>query len=136
MVRAPESVAGRGLLGSLRGLADGLIEGVRDRLELFALELHEEKFRVIQLFIWISAAIFSAILAITFASLTIVYLFWDTAHPTARGHQLLGAQFAAAVPEPSSLLLIAVGVAALTAMGTVRRRNGWHAKAESPGIAV
>jgi uncharacterized membrane protein YqjE len=79
MVSAPEGIAGRGLLGSLRGLADGLIEGVRDRLELFALELHEEKFRVIQLFIWISAAIFSAILAITFASLTVVYLFWDTA---------------------------------------------------------
>jgi uncharacterized membrane protein YqjE len=79
MVSAPDSAAGRGLLGSLRGLADGVIQGVRDRLELFAIEFHEEKFRVIQLFIWISAAIFSAILAITFASLTIVYLFWDTA---------------------------------------------------------
>jgi uncharacterized membrane protein YqjE len=79
-VRASDSPpAGAGLLGSLRGLADGLLETVRDRLELFALELHEEKFRVIQLFIWISAAIFSAILAITFASLTVVFLFWETA---------------------------------------------------------
>ena len=80
MVRADETPpAAGGLLNSIRGLADGLIETAHDRLELFALELHEEKFRVIQLFIWISAAVFSAILAITFASLTIVYLFWETA---------------------------------------------------------
>ena len=80
MVRASDSTpATAGLLGSLRGLADGLLDSARDRLELFALELREEKFRIIQLFIWISAAIFSAILAITFASLTIVYLFWETA---------------------------------------------------------
>ena len=80
MVRASDSSSGTaGLLGSLRGLADSLLESARDRIELFAIELHEEKFRVIQLFIWISAAIFSAILAITFASLTIVYLFWETA---------------------------------------------------------
>ncbi|MEO7599370.1 MAG: phage holin family protein [Opitutus sp.] len=80
MVRATESTpAAAGLLRSIRGLADGLLDTARDRIELFALELHEEKFRVIQLFIWISAAIFSAILAITFVSLTVVYLFWDTA---------------------------------------------------------
>ncbi|MEO6006284.1 MAG: phage holin family protein [Opitutus sp.] len=80
MVRASDSIpASAGLLGSIRGLADGLLDSARDRLELFSLELHEEKFRVIQLFIWISAAIFSAILAITFVSLTVVYLFWDSA---------------------------------------------------------
>ena len=80
MVRSPEIPPGDpGLLGSLRGLADGLLETVRDRVELFALEIHEEKFRVIQLFIWISAAVVSALLAITFVSLTIVYLFWETA---------------------------------------------------------
>ena len=78
MVRPHEMPAG-GLLNSVRGLADGLIETAHDRLELFTLELHEEKLRLIQLFIWISGAIFSAILAITFASLTVVYLFWDTA---------------------------------------------------------
>lgn len=80
MVHASDDVApGRGVLNSIRGLADGLLESTRDRLELFTIELQEEKFRVIQLFIWISAAIFSAMLAITFASLTIVYLFWESA---------------------------------------------------------
>lgn len=68
-----------GLLGSIRGLADGLLDSARERLELFALELHEEKFRAIQLIIWISIAAFSAILAVTFASLAIVYLFWESA---------------------------------------------------------
>jgi uncharacterized membrane protein YqjE len=68
-----------GLLGSIRGLADGLIGSAHERLDLLSIELHEEKYRAIQLFVWISAAIFSAILAITFISLAIVYLFWDEA---------------------------------------------------------
>lgn len=75
-VRTP---ATGGLLGSLRGLADSLLGSARERLELFALELQEEKYRAVQLFLWISAGVFSAVLAITFASLTIVYLFWETA---------------------------------------------------------
>jgi len=84
MVRSHEMPAG-GLLNSVRGLADGLIETAHDRLELFTLELHEEKLRLIQLFIWIGGAIFSAILAITFASLTVVYLFWDSARVAVLG---------------------------------------------------
>jgi len=81
MVRSPDPTtsAAPGLLGSIRGLADGLLEAAQERVELFSTELREEKYRAIQLFIWITAAIFAAMLAITFASLTIVYLFWETA---------------------------------------------------------
>lgn len=68
-----------GLLSSLRGLADTLVVSARDRLELLGLELQEEKLRFIQTLIWIAVAIFTAMLAITFASITIVYLFWDSA---------------------------------------------------------
>jgi len=68
-----------GFLGAFRVLGDGLLATVQDRLKLFAIEVQEEKFRLIQTFIWISAAVFTALLAITFASLTLVYLFWDTA---------------------------------------------------------
>lgn len=64
---------------SVRALADSLLASARQRLELFALELQEEKFRVIQIFIWVSAAVFSAVMALTFLSLTVVYLFWETA---------------------------------------------------------
>ena len=66
-------------LGSLRSLGDGLLATLQDRIELFTLELQEEKFRLIQIFIWICAAVFTGMMAITFASLTVVYLFWESA---------------------------------------------------------
>ncbi len=72
-----------GLLGSLRGFADGLIGSAHDRLELLAVELHEEKFRLIQIFIWISGIVFLAMLAIVFISLAVVVLLWDTARMAA-----------------------------------------------------
>ncbi len=79
---APASL---GLVGSMRALGDGLIASVQDRLELFSLELQEEKFRLIQTFIWISAAVFTGLMAITFASITLVYLFWESARLAALG---------------------------------------------------
>jgi len=74
-----------GFIGSFRALGEGLLSSVQDRLELLSVELHEEKFRLIQIFIWISAAVFTGMMAITFASLTIVYLFWETARLAALG---------------------------------------------------
>ncbi len=74
-----ESPAQPGILGSLRTLADGLVASAQDRLGLFSIELQEEKFRLIQTFFWISAVFFAGVMAITFASLTLVYLFWDSA---------------------------------------------------------
>jgi len=73
------SSAPTGILDSLRVLGDSLLATVQDRLELFSVELQEEKFRLILTFIWISAAVFTAMMAIAFASLTIVYLFWESA---------------------------------------------------------
>lgn len=74
--RAPGS---SGLLGSLRGFADGLIGSVHDRVELLSVELQEEKLRLVQIFIWISAIVVTGILAVIFASLALVFVFWDTA---------------------------------------------------------
>jgi len=48
------------------------------------------------------------------------FLFWDTAHPTAAGHRLLGDAFARAVPEPATLALLGFGFALRVA--TRRRR--------------
>lgn len=74
--------ASAGFVGALRALADGLLASAQDRLELFTVELQEEKFRLIQIIVWISAAIFAGGLAITFASITFVYLFWESARLT------------------------------------------------------
>jgi uncharacterized membrane protein YqjE len=71
--------APQGYLSSLRSLGDGFLSSVQDRLALFTVELQEEKFRLVQTFIWISAAVFTGMMAVTFASLTLVYLFWDSA---------------------------------------------------------
>jgi uncharacterized membrane protein YqjE len=68
-----------GYLDSLRSLGDGLLASVQDRLELFSVELQEEKFRLILTFVWISAAVFTGMMALAFASLTVVYLFWESA---------------------------------------------------------
>jgi uncharacterized membrane protein YqjE len=68
-----------GILESLRGLGANLLGTAHDRIELFTVELHEEKVRLIQLLIWIGAIGFSAVMAMTFVTLTLVYLFWDSA---------------------------------------------------------
>ncbi|WP_425106177.1 phage holin family protein [Ancylobacter sp.] len=68
-----------GFMDSLRQLGDGLAASLQDRLELFSVELQEEKFRLIRTFVWISAAVFTAMMTLAFASLTVVYFFWASA---------------------------------------------------------
>ena len=48
------------------------------------------------------------------------YLFWDDLHPTARGHQLLADAAAAAIPEPTGIAFVGIGIAAV---GWARRRG-------------
>jgi uncharacterized membrane protein YqjE len=62
-----------GLIRSVRELADGVVGSVHDRLALIAVELQEEKFRLIQSFLWLGAAFFTGLLAVGFLSLTIIY---------------------------------------------------------------
>jgi phospholipase/lecithinase/hemolysin len=45
------------------------------------------------------------------------WLFWDDVHPTTAAHRILGEQFAAAVPEPSTLMLLAVALFAAALSG-------------------
>lgn len=68
-----------GIIGSLRQLGAGLVAGVHDRVELLALELHEEKLRLIQTLVWIGVVVGTGAMTVVFASLTLVVLFWDSA---------------------------------------------------------
>ncbi|MCR6654283.1 MAG: phage holin family protein [Opitutus sp.] len=77
------STSSPGLLASLRSVGDLLVGSLHDRFELFSLELHEEKHRVLQSLIWLAAAAFCGALALILASFTIVVLFWDTARVAA-----------------------------------------------------
>ena len=70
-----------GLLGSLRSFADGLLGSAYDRLELLGVELHEEKLRLVQIVIWISATIFLSMLAVVFASMALVVMLWESRVP-------------------------------------------------------
>jgi phospholipase/lecithinase/hemolysin len=47
------------------------------------------------------------------------WVFWDSAHPTTSAHALLGREFAASVPEPGTIFLLAI---AFLAMAVARRR--------------
>ena len=73
------SSASTGVMASLRELGGSIVAGLQDRFELLTVELQEEKFRLIQLTLWLVAAAFSGMLAITFASITLVYVFWESA---------------------------------------------------------
>ncbi|MDT7834606.1 SGNH/GDSL hydrolase family protein [Aquabacterium sp. OR-4] len=51
------------------------------------------------------------------------FLYWDGIHPTTAAHQILGAQMLAAVPEPATVLTMALGVLALLGHAARRRRQ-------------
>jgi uncharacterized membrane protein YqjE len=68
-----------GFTDSLADLGDNLIGTLQERIELVSVELQEEKYRLTQLIIWLSAAVFAGVMTLSFATLTVVYLFWESA---------------------------------------------------------
>jgi uncharacterized membrane protein YqjE len=66
-----------GFLGALRDLSENILGSVRDRIELFSAELQQEKFRFIQLLIWAFAVVIAGLMALLFASFTLVCAFWN-----------------------------------------------------------
>lgn len=51
------------------------------------------------------------------------YLFWDTVHPTSRGHEFVAGVFAQAVPEPSTWALSVLGLAVIVVAAPRRARR-------------
>src|SRR5687768_18508841 len=64
-----------GLFGSVRRFADTCLSSVHNRVQLFGLELQEEKLRLMRLLLWTSAALFASFLAITVITIAIIMMF-------------------------------------------------------------
>lgn len=68
-VEAPPTI---GWLDAVVALGREVSAGLRERVELAALELQEEKLRLCQTFVWLGAAIALALLGLLFAALAFV----------------------------------------------------------------
>ena len=64
-----------GLFSSVRRMADTCLSSVHNRVELFGLELQEEKLRLVRLLLWAVAALFASFLAITVITIAVVMIF-------------------------------------------------------------
>src|SRR5262245_12639612 len=69
----------RGVLDSLRNLCDSGLALVQNRIELFALEIQEEKARLLRTLILAVAAFFLAGVAVVMVTLTIVFVAGESA---------------------------------------------------------
>jgi uncharacterized membrane protein YqjE len=68
-----------GIFASLRGILDGGLAIAHNRVELFAVELREEKCRLVEAIILASAAVAFGMMTLTLLTFLIVTLFWDNA---------------------------------------------------------
>ena len=55
-----------------------MLGALQERVELIAVEVQEEKYRLVRLIIWLAAAVFAGVMMLSFATLTLVYLFWES----------------------------------------------------------
>ena len=70
-----------GVRGTLRRLGETILTTLRNRLELFGVELQEEKAWLISTLIWAGAAIFLGGLTVVLAVISIVWLTPEPARP-------------------------------------------------------
>lgn len=94
-----------GPAGALPRLAASLLAIGRIRLELLAIEVQEEKERIVQMLVWAVVTTFLGCFALVFLALFLTVLLWDS-------HRLLVMGLSAAL----FLLLAAVGVLRLRAL--------------------
>lgn len=102
------SSAPAGLLASLRGFATTAVGLLRNRLALFSLETQEALGHISGLLMWGIAALWLALLGITFSAIFLTVLFWES-------HRLLALGLFAA------LFLSAAGVAVFVTLRLARQ---------------
>jgi uncharacterized membrane protein YqjE len=97
------------MLGSVRELARILLSFAETRARLAATELEEQVVRLVEILVWIAAALFCLWVALVFGAILVVLLMWDSNRLLAAG--LVGALF-----------LGASAIAALIAIARLRER--------------
>src|SRR5687767_14067490 len=75
--RIPDGEYGAGLFGSVRRLGETFLGILQNRLELIAVELKEEKSRVLSVFILGGAILFLAVLGLVALTFTAIAAFWE-----------------------------------------------------------
>lgn len=73
-----DSTSSNGFMQSLRSLGDKVLGVVQARLTLLSVELQQEKFRLLQFLIWITAALFTGVMALAFCSLALAFWLWKS----------------------------------------------------------
>ena len=71
------SESNNGLFASAKRLADLALSTAHNRVELFAVELHEEKCRFVQAILLTAGVIALGVSALALMTITLVVLFWD-----------------------------------------------------------
>jgi uncharacterized membrane protein YqjE len=79
------------MLGPIRELARTLLSFALTRSKLAATELEEQALRLLEILMWLAAAVFFAGAAVVFSAVLVVLLFWDSNRVLATG--LLAALF-------------------------------------------
>ena len=75
MTETPETKSG--VWASLKGIADGLLATAQNRVELFAVELQEEKCRVVEAMLCAAAVAAFGMMTLSVVTVTVVILFWE-----------------------------------------------------------
>jgi uncharacterized membrane protein YqjE len=69
---------GAGIVQSLRNLAATLVALLRDRFELLATEIEEERIRLLELLFWAAGALFFLAVGVLLLVVLLVAVFWDS----------------------------------------------------------
>ena len=87
-----------GILASLKRILDTLLAGAQNRIELFVVELQEEKCRFVEIVICLAALVALSMMALMLITFAIVIMFWDgyrlTSIGVLTGFYLIGAGIA------------------------------------------
>ncbi len=68
-----------GLVAAASTFMEGLLALAQNRVQIFSIELQEEKLRLIKILVWLGAAVFAGMMTVAFVTITIVYAFWENA---------------------------------------------------------